>query len=306
MLWALGLIIALVVLYLLRHYIFTLNRLFGRQRHPYVDIEAADWRTVTLLARVHLALFVPLQYLAHALLQHRGSLLFMPLLFWMLGLPLDILVLVALFSWAASWQTLPQALAGRAPQLVPAPASPRSRAPRPTMAVALPLAAVALWAPDGNARLHAARPWRDQWRFEVGRAARFDDEGIGLSMSYRRHLRRDTRWSVGASTGTSDVLFPRWRIDLGQPGDITSRSGGFGLMWNHWRRWAVDTSYEAGDVSYLLVAPGNALVAFHSSIWRMGASAYLGERWGIAARYEQRHADVYDLWTVGGIVFVEW
>lgn len=351
------------------------------------------WRrklSITLLAMGHLALFVPLQYLAHALLLHHGSLLFMPLLFWLFGMPLDILVLVALFSWAASWQPLPQLArpAAVAPTPAPPPSGPRARTP----AVAAVLAALALGAAatpaaaqlpgwelgaevggsfgrysddlgDADAqfaRLRAGRPWKEQWQFEVGRAARFNDQGIGLGMAYRRHLRRDTRWSVGASTGTGDVLFPRWRVDLGldhgllaqdrlivamgymhaqskaensvdgfstgltlygprgwiasafgridigHPGQTTSRSGGFGLMWNQWRRWTIDSSYEAGDVSYVLVAPGNALVNFQSQTWRVGASAYLGERWGISARYEQVDADVYDLWTVGGHVFVEW
>ena len=33
------LIIVLIVLYTIRHYVFTLNRLYGKQRHPFVDID---------------------------------------------------------------------------------------------------------------------------------------------------------------------------------------------------------------------------------------------------------------------------
>jgi cellulose synthase/poly-beta-1,6-N-acetylglucosamine synthase-like glycosyltransferase len=43
----------LICIYTLRHYFFTLNRLFGRQRHPYIDLETADWPAVTILIAAH-------------------------------------------------------------------------------------------------------------------------------------------------------------------------------------------------------------------------------------------------------------
>lgn len=49
----LGVIVVLIFLYTARHYWFTLNRLFGRQRHPYVDIDIADWPHVTVLVAAH-------------------------------------------------------------------------------------------------------------------------------------------------------------------------------------------------------------------------------------------------------------
>jgi cellulose synthase/poly-beta-1,6-N-acetylglucosamine synthase-like glycosyltransferase len=45
--------LALICIYTLRHYFFTLNRLFGKQRHPYVDVETADWPAVTVLVAAH-------------------------------------------------------------------------------------------------------------------------------------------------------------------------------------------------------------------------------------------------------------
>lgn len=50
---ALCLIIALILFYTARHYYFTLNRLFGAQRHPYLDIDTADWPTVTVFVAAH-------------------------------------------------------------------------------------------------------------------------------------------------------------------------------------------------------------------------------------------------------------
>ncbi|WER47975.1 glycosyltransferase family 2 protein [Cupriavidus sp. WKF15] len=49
----LAIIMSLIVLYAVRHYVFTLNRLFGRQRHPYLDIDVAEWPSLTVLVAAH-------------------------------------------------------------------------------------------------------------------------------------------------------------------------------------------------------------------------------------------------------------
>lgn len=46
-------IVAIICIYTLRHYFFTLNRLFGFQRHPYIDTDTADWPRVTVLVAAH-------------------------------------------------------------------------------------------------------------------------------------------------------------------------------------------------------------------------------------------------------------
>ena len=53
MIYGLYIIVALICIYTLRHYWFTLNRLFGFQRHPYIDIDTADWPPVTILVAAH-------------------------------------------------------------------------------------------------------------------------------------------------------------------------------------------------------------------------------------------------------------
>lgn len=53
MIYVLYVIVALICLYTARHYWFTLNRLFGFQRHPYIDIDTADWPAVTVLVAAH-------------------------------------------------------------------------------------------------------------------------------------------------------------------------------------------------------------------------------------------------------------
>lgn len=46
-------IVTLICVYTLRHYWFTLNRLFGRQRHPYIDVDTARWPSVTVMIPAH-------------------------------------------------------------------------------------------------------------------------------------------------------------------------------------------------------------------------------------------------------------
>jgi cellulose synthase/poly-beta-1,6-N-acetylglucosamine synthase-like glycosyltransferase len=53
MLVMLSVIVGLISIYAVRHYTFTLNRLFGIQRHPYLDIDTADWPPVTVLIPAH-------------------------------------------------------------------------------------------------------------------------------------------------------------------------------------------------------------------------------------------------------------
>ena len=53
LLYLFRLTLLLICIYTARHYYFTLNRLFGRQRHPYIDIDSAEWPAVTVLVAAH-------------------------------------------------------------------------------------------------------------------------------------------------------------------------------------------------------------------------------------------------------------
>ncbi len=46
-------IMTLIFIYTVRHYCFTVNRLLGRQRHPYTDLETANWPAVTVFIAAH-------------------------------------------------------------------------------------------------------------------------------------------------------------------------------------------------------------------------------------------------------------
>ena len=53
MIYCLVTIVFVISVYTARHYWFTLNRLFGVQRHPYIDTDTANWPQVTILVAAH-------------------------------------------------------------------------------------------------------------------------------------------------------------------------------------------------------------------------------------------------------------
>jgi hypothetical protein len=58
---------------------------------------------LTLVVMLHLAVLLPFQYVLHAYLLHRFSLLLMPLLFTFFGLVVEVSICIALYGWGMSW-----------------------------------------------------------------------------------------------------------------------------------------------------------------------------------------------------------
>lgn len=84
--------------------------------------DLAFWKKLllTLAILVHLAVWLPLQALAHLWLILHGTAVLMPVLFLTGGLLLDVLIFVAFYGWALSWrgeqerrETLPPVHLGR-------------------------------------------------------------------------------------------------------------------------------------------------------------------------------------------------
>jgi hypothetical protein len=67
------------------------------------DFGPARSIALTALMMGHLTVLVPFQYSLHAFILNRTSLLFMPLLFLAVGLPLGVLVFIAFYGWGFSW-----------------------------------------------------------------------------------------------------------------------------------------------------------------------------------------------------------
>jgi cellulose synthase/poly-beta-1,6-N-acetylglucosamine synthase-like glycosyltransferase len=46
-------VVVLICIYTIRHYCFTVSRIAGEQRHPYIDVDTAEWPAVTILIAAH-------------------------------------------------------------------------------------------------------------------------------------------------------------------------------------------------------------------------------------------------------------
>lgn len=68
---------------------------------------------ITLLMFFYFILFVPVQYMLHAWIIHLGGYIMLPLMYFMFGVLLDVLMFIALYSWAMSWQKKPADDLGR-------------------------------------------------------------------------------------------------------------------------------------------------------------------------------------------------
>jgi len=53
MIGMLAVIVLMLIVFTARHYIFTLARLFGRQRQPYIDIEMGNWPQIVIFIAAH-------------------------------------------------------------------------------------------------------------------------------------------------------------------------------------------------------------------------------------------------------------
>ena len=62
---------------------------------------------LTALTMIHLSIFFPLQILVQALVLQQ-SVLFMPMLYIVFGLPMEVLILICFYSWGSSWSTRAQ------------------------------------------------------------------------------------------------------------------------------------------------------------------------------------------------------
>lgn len=67
------------------------------------DVSLIKKVAITLITMLYLLLIIPLQYFAHVYLVHSFSLLYMPVLFLMFGLMIDVFLLIAFYAWAMSW-----------------------------------------------------------------------------------------------------------------------------------------------------------------------------------------------------------
>jgi hypothetical protein len=88
--YAIALISFVPVLFGFTYYVFN----FGLSRKA----------LLTAMTMIHLSLFLPVQILLQAMVLQK-SVLFMPVLYIVFGLPVEVLIIIAFYSWAMSWST---------------------------------------------------------------------------------------------------------------------------------------------------------------------------------------------------------
>jgi hypothetical protein len=81
--------------------ISTVPLLFGLTYYIF-DFGLLKKAFLTAITMTHLALFLPLQVLLQALILQK-TVLFMPVLYIIFGMPINILIIVAFYSWGMSW-----------------------------------------------------------------------------------------------------------------------------------------------------------------------------------------------------------
>jgi hypothetical protein len=81
--------------------ISTVPLLFGLTYYIF-DFGLLKKAFLTAITMVHLALFLPLQVLLQALFLQK-TVLFMPVLYIIFGMPINILIIIAFYSWGMTW-----------------------------------------------------------------------------------------------------------------------------------------------------------------------------------------------------------
>jgi hypothetical protein len=70
------------------------------------DFSLSRKMALALMIMGHQTILVPMQYVMQAYVIHHGSLLFLPLCFFISSLPLNVVIFIAFFGWGFSWKTM--------------------------------------------------------------------------------------------------------------------------------------------------------------------------------------------------------
>ena len=70
------------------------------------DFSLSRKMALALMIMGHQTVLVPMQYVMQAYVIHHGSLLFLPLCFFISSLPLNVVIFIAFFGWGFSWKTM--------------------------------------------------------------------------------------------------------------------------------------------------------------------------------------------------------
>jgi YaiO family outer membrane protein len=137
------------------------------------------------------------------------------------------------------------------------------------------------------------------YRFDASvSAGLLPDRQLLLTLSYTRNQSAEVNYSDGVSLGASWyrgrwILGGHFLHDTGYPGKTISRSGGVSLTYSLWRLMDIGGGYTWGDVSYILLNPGEAHVNYSAEGYFLNASRWFGKDWGVNLRLDYGETDFY-------------
>ena len=108
-------------------------------------------------------------------------------------------------------------------------------------------------------------------------------------------------FKVGGGGGKGEVNATVYLVDS-TTGQVLASTNVVGTH----KRKALGVGYDAGDVSYLLVGPGEALVDYHGTGFNLGYSQWFDAHWGLNARLDYGETPFYTVRGASLSVFREW
>jgi len=240
---------------------------------------------LTVLMLAHVTVMIPFQFFMHALVVYHFSLLFLPLMFFIFGLPANVMMFIALFGWGFSWRNiwdtngkggggrLTTAVAAvvllalclgvapaaegqtireieeRLPQVIPEDGPVLER----TLTAGLGWGKYHGDPNPNNGQFVSVtfnRPGKHSYAVDVGRQQRFTQTGYGIGANYTHILDAATSVTVGGNTGTSDLL-PYYRLGVTGTRSLAGNVVSAGLSYEKSKVGIKSTGIHAGISRWL-------------------------------------------------------
>ncbi|MBI4720741.1 MAG: YaiO family outer membrane beta-barrel protein [Chitinivibrionia bacterium] len=152
-----------------------------------------------------------------------------------------------------------------------------------------------------------------EYRWDVGLGRAFlGEDTVLFALVYTREQSKIANYYDGFGAELEYYRDEHWiaegfgRYEVGYPGRTTSLSGGAGLTYSVWKKWALGGAVELGSVAYELFDPEEPLVDYNRVAFSAHYQRYLRSNFGFGTHLEYEHNDEYDLFTAAASVFREW
>jgi YaiO family outer membrane protein len=149
------------------------------------------------------------------------------------------------------------------------------------------------------ASLSVSRPFKDTWRFSASHDKRFGDSGIGVGAGYSYYWRSGYNLSVGVSTGTGEVIHPRYAVGITGGKNVLSNLS-LSLSYLRWQA-RDDSRSDAFMIGATWYAAGHWIIGG-------GARANLGQpgsEWSFSADFGVTYAVYRNTYVSAGFTVAD-